>query len=137
MIDVMRLVYEVLVGDAALVSATGGKIYGPPGLPVGFEIGPAVVFYGNGGDSSAYIPEGTALVVFRCYGKTAAEARKVYGALHDALNRRRTSVTVGTETWVLDYALLASGPYDMVEPDLGWHFVHAMFTLRVTEVPVI
>jgi len=131
MIDGARLVYEVLTSDSDLVAETGGSIYGPPGLPAGFTLKKAVMFYGDGGDESTQLPVVEQTFTFHCYGETSAQARRVYSVLSDALWRKAgENVTVNSETWRLIFTWHGGGPYDLVEPELGWPYVRVSYILR-------
>jgi len=135
-IDSARLLYEWLKADSGVVAEVGTNIYGPPGLPNNFAITKAVMFLGDGGSWDEALPVADGIFQVRCYGETAAEARSVWRTVAAALHHTYGNITVGAETWGLGYAVLVSGPADMMEPEIGWPFVLGTFVLRFVRVPM-
>lgn len=142
-IDSARLVYELLSGDATLVAAITNVVetvsvldlYGPPGMPVDFLIRPAIVFWGDGGPSDRIF--GRESFDFYCYGNDSAQARSLFATLRTLLDRRKHStITVGSEQWVFQYAELMSGPQDRVEPEEGWPFIYCSFMIHFVRRPL-
>ncbi len=133
LLDTAEVLYTLLAADAAL-QTNGFSVYGPPGLPVNWTIGKAVVFWGEGGVGRERLPLTNERVQLRCYGADAESARLGYRLLADALNRKgHTRVTISGKTYVLQYASLTSGPYDLQEPETRWVYVAAFYEVQFYE----
>jgi len=134
LIDGARLLYLYLTGTAALLTATSSRIYGPPlGIPAGITAPCAFLnFADDGGRGNPDIPMSAERFTFHCYGATQSEARGVFAALHDALQRagnQRVTLAAGS-VGLLRRADLEAGPGDL--PDLGVNWPRVVCAFRVT-----
>lgn len=137
LLDTAEVLYTLLAADAGL-AADGYPVYGPPGLPVNWAGGKAVVFWADGGVGRERLSLTAERVQLRCYGADAESARVGYRLLADALNRRgHTRVTISGKTYVLQYASLTSGPYDLQEPETRWVYVAAFYEVQFYERSVV
>lgn len=133
MLDTAGVLYTVLAADAGLTS-NSFPVYGPPGLPANWPGGKAVAFWADGGLGHDTLPLQYERVQFRVYGSDSQTARLGYRLLADALNRRvHSRVVVGSSTYILQYAAMMSGPYDLIEPEMRWPFVQAWFNVQFYE----
>lgn len=119
---------------SAVTDGLGTHIYGPPGIPVGFELRKAIIYLSNGGLAQTDVPVDLEMFQFTCYGKTSQEARQVYRALRGGLHRlSRLRINVGGQYALVQYVRQASGPTDMEEPELGWPFVYCTYQWHIVE----
>lgn len=133
LLDAAAALYTYLAGVADF-AANGFTIYGPPGLPVNWAGGKAVAFWSDGGNAHATLPLTYDRFQLRCYGADHQDARLGYRLLADALNRKgHTRVTVDTKIYVLQYAALSSGPYDLIDPETRWPYVLAYYQVQFYE----
>lgn len=144
-IDSAELVYNLLMQATDLVTAVTDDagtvhIYGPPGRPRSdddtdpsddtFTPWPAVIYVGSGGPGDV-IPISKESYQFRCYGRTAQEARYIYRLLDSFLHDKPVSyVTVSSGTALFQYGHRFSGPLDSIEPQTGWNYVLAQYTIH-------
>ena len=144
-IDSAELLYALLTQATDLVAALTDPagtvhLYGPPGRPSSdddqdtsddtFTPWPALVYVGSGGHGDV-IPISKESYQFRCYGRTAAEARKIFRLLDSFLHHKASvRVTVTGGTALFQYAQRFSGPMDSVEPQTGWNYVIAQYTIH-------
>jgi hypothetical protein len=144
-VDSSKLVWQVVATDANMIAACTNvvgsdvllDIYGPPGLPVEFEIRKSLFFLGTGGPGDEHVPIARESFDFYCYGANAAEARAVFTTLRGALHRKRHArVTIDGSTYIFQYAQIMSGPQDRKEPAEGWDLVYSSFLIHFIEVTV-
>ena len=77
---------EVLVANTALNTATGGRIYGPPGLERSAIGTKAISFFVSESEQSVAGRQ-TALFDISCWGADVEECWSVYDLLHTALDQ--------------------------------------------------
>jgi hypothetical protein len=135
MIDTTETLHKYLSTVAGITAQVGARLYGPPGLPAGYNGQKALVLLPDGGESRTTVPLEPNDFQIRCYGPTAADGQAVYRALHAALNGTgpvKVAVTGGNV--ILGRAWKTMGPRYMVEPELGWPLWvtgwHIIFTDR-------
>lgn len=122
------------VVTSAVTDSMGTHIYGPPGLPTGFELRKAIIYLSNGGLAQTDVPIDLEMFQFTCYGHTSQEARQVYRALRSGLHRlSRVRIPLDGQYVMVQYARQASGPTDMEEPELGWPFVYCTYQWHIVE----
>lgn len=128
MIDIPLKILEALEANAALIAITGTRLWAESDYPpAGYtpDDGPGIAFKVRGGGPD-YIPMHRPSVQFKCYGASEVVAQQCYRALVDALHDQPgVDVRWGQqETY----------GQTLREPDSGWVFVLALFTLWVRSV---
>jgi hypothetical protein len=125
--DENKTLRDFLLTNAALVVLVGARVYAGIDMPAeGYKpsVGGAITFRARGGavDYSDALLDPS--MQFKCYGETPALARAVYAALYDALHQARGGLVRHAWCDVIGQ--------DLLEPETGWPFVLAYFTVRIS-----
>jgi hypothetical protein len=126
MTDENKALRDFLLTNVALVALVRTRIWAGTDTPAaGYKPadGGAVCFKVRGGspDYSDVLLDPS--IQFKCYGATTVEAREVYAALYNALHQ--------AHAWIMRAAWCDVLGQDLTEPETGWPFVLAFFTVRI------
>lgn len=133
-IDSSEMLYTYLASLSEVTSIVGSDLYGPPGLPIGFVLRKAIVFFDVGSQYSDYIPIDRASYQLRCYGTTAAEAKHVWQVVERVLHRvKHRRITLAGGTVLFQYCHLVGGPNYSTEPSINWPFYGGTIELHFAE----
>jgi hypothetical protein len=135
MIDETEVLIAYLNTVAGVTAQVSTRIYGPPGLPTGYAgATKALVVMPDGAGMETDVPIQGMPFQFRCYGDTPANAHDVYEAVHDALHSvAMGKVTVGATKVLLGQGRRLSGPVYWQEPETGWHFWLARYSVILSD----
>jgi len=124
MIDPTATLLAYLATVTPLTNIVATRLYGPPGLPVGYAgATSALVIMLDASNEDTSTPIIDQPFQARCYGSTPTTAYSVFAALHDAIhNIGPLRVTVSGSTVLLARGRLLSGPVFMTEPELNFGF---------------
>ena len=88
------------------------------------------MYIGSGGPGDV-IPISKESFQFRCYGRSAPEARKIFRLLDSFLHYKGvTYVSITGGSAIFQYAQRFSGPMDDIEPQMGWNYTLAQYTVH-------
>lgn len=137
MIDAHNALRAHLIAASPLRTLLGGDFVFTPEVPATYTgltmPGKAIAFRFGGGRTEPYLHAQQARVSFRCYGSTSVQAREVYRALYDRLHLSQSFI-VGDVGF---HGIFESVPGEpLEEPDTGWPFVFAVYTVVVATVAV-
>lgn len=136
MIDVVDVVRSYLLTVAGVTTQVSTRIYGPPGLPVGYTGSTkTLVLLPQGAPQESGLPVQWMPFQMRCYGPDPDDAYAVYGAVHDALHDMGAkSVTLSDATVVIiAKAARTGGPTYMREPVTEWHMWLAYYEIALMD----
>jgi len=136
LVDQNELLHTYLKTLAPIVSATSGRIYGPPGLPDGWTpvVGKTLVFMNGEFTGDASVPKTENQYRFLCYGFDEVDARSLYRVLYGNLHRvHRKTVAITGGNGLLIYAKQNTGPYSATDPSSGWCWNWGMWEIHMAE----
>ena len=128
MIDIPAQILSHLQADAPLVALVGSRLWAESDFPpAGYTPadGPGIAFKLRGG-AADYIPMHRPSVQFKCYGANEVTAWQCYRGLVDALHERPGANVRWGQSEIYGQTLR--------EPDSGWLFVLAFFSLWIRSV---
>lgn len=124
MIDPLEAVLQLALADAGLQEIVDDRIAAEQRF--GSDAGdwsidePALTINWDGGGVELYVQVQTPRLEIRCYGKSFAEAAKVYAAVVDlmrSINRELVETTRGTA--LVYYVNLNASPGRLIDPDVS------------------
>lgn len=135
-IDVNLATKLLLDGQAAVVAAAPGGIFGPPGLPQGWtpSSGTTLVYTTDDSPSQWGTPTIAVRTMIRCYGLGPQACRAASSVVAATLHRAsRQTFSYSGRTYLTMYVEKADGPTYTREPDTEWEFDLLIFNVGWVE----